>query len=701
MAERLKDQASAYLRQHAGNPVDWWPFSDEAFDEARRRDVPVFISIGYAACHWCHVMAHESFEDPEIAEALNRGFVSIKVDREERPDVDSAYMAATQALTGQGGWPMSVFTLPDGRPYYAGTYFPPRQLQGTPSFRQVLEAVGGAWRERRSDVEQSASQIAAHLASNQLANRNLLGDLSAAVPVPGTGTGTAEALEAAVRALAETEDAEFGGFGGATKFPPSPLLRFLLAHAHSTAPTADTAAELAERTMTVMALGGLYDQVGGGFARYTVDRRWQVPHFEKMLYDNAQLLRSYAHLSRLARDEDLRALALRVTGETAQWLADELTVPGGAFASSLDADTLVDGHRVEGATYVFTRAELEGTLGAGSAALDLLDVDADDGASHRLPGSTLRLKAVPDAAQAAVWAEARTKLAAVRAGRPLPARDGKVVAGWNGLAVAGLADAALALADAGMPEDWMLPAAEAAAGYLMDVHWDGRILHRVSNDGAAQGIEGLLEDYAGAAEGLFSLYAATGNPRWHLDAQQLVSTAVERFLSPEGLSDTALEPEQIRRAQGGQSAASPLDDAVPSGTALFAGVLLTSASYGGPGSRRELAEALTGHVRRAAPAIPQAVGWAMAVQQFILDGPQELAVTGTDAGKVAELLAAGRRAGGPGLVIAHGTADGVPLLEGRETDLPALAYVCRGMVCRRPVGSAGELRAELSAGKPD
>ncbi|MGW9402549.1 thioredoxin domain-containing protein [Arthrobacter sp. NPDC055585] len=697
MAERLKNQASAYLRQHAGNPVDWWPFGDEAFDEARRRDVPVFISIGYAACHWCHVMAHESFEDPETARLLNRDFVSIKVDREERPDVDSAYMAATQALTGQGGWPMSVFTLPDGRTYYAGTYFPPRQLQGTPSFRQVLEAVSAAWRDRRSDVEQSAEQIAAHLASNQLANRNLLGDLSASVPLPETGSGAAGALEAAVAALAGAEDTEYGGFGGAPKFPPSPLLRFLLAHAHSSAATAGTAGELAGRTLTAMALGGIYDQVGGGFARYAVDRRWQVPHFEKMLYDNAQLLRIYAHFSRQAADADVRALALRVTRGTAGWMAAELAVPGGAFASSLDADTLVDGHRVEGATYVFTRAELQQILGPRSAALDLLDLDADDGASHRLPGSTIRLRAVPDEAQARVWEEARAALAAARSARPQPERDSKVVAGWNGLAVAGLADAATALADAGRPEDWMLPAAEKAAGYLLDVHWDGRILRRVSIDGQAQGIEGQLEDYAGVAEGLFALYAATGNPRWHRAAQDLAATAVDRFLGPAGLSDTAGEAEQIRHAQGGQSAANPLDDAVPSGTALLAGVLLTSASYGGPGWHRVLAEGLVAHVQRAAPSIPQAVGWSMAVQQFILNGPQELAVTGTDPAAVAQLLSAGRTAGGPGLVIAHGEADRVGLLEGRETEAPALAYVCRGMVCRRPVDSVTELEAELAA----
>ncbi|MBD8043147.1 thioredoxin domain-containing protein [Arthrobacter sp. Sa2BUA2] len=694
MAERLENQASAYLRQHAGNPVDWWPFGDEAFAEARRRDVPVFISIGYAACHWCHVMAHESFEDPEIARVLNGNFVSIKVDREERPDVDAAYMAATQALTGQGGWPMSVFTLPDGRTYYAGTYFPPQPLQGTPSFGQVLDAVLTAWTGRREDVEASAAQIAAHLAAGQLANRHLLGDLDGGVVPETPDEGwAAEALSAAVGVLSQNEDPDFGGFGGAPKFPPSPVLRFLLAHGHSGADTRPAAARLAARTLGAMALGGLYDQVEGGFARYAVDRRWQVPHFEKMLYDNAQLLRLYAHYSRAETDPDHRRLALRVTRETAQWLTNRMLLPGGAFASSLDADTEVNGRRVEGATYVFTRAELEATLGPGSPALELLDTDEDDGASHGLPGSTLRLAAVPDADQSAVWEEARTALARVREQRPQPDRDEKVVAGWNGLVIAGLADAATALA--GTPEPWILRAAEAAGEYLLGVHWKGQILYRVSHHGAAQGIEGLLEDYAGAAEGLFALYAATGDPRWYEGAESLVTKACSRFLTGGTLSDTAAEPAEIRQAQGGVAAANPLDDAVPSGAALFAGVLLTSSAYSGAVHHRALAEALTAHVRRAGPAAPQAVGWALSVQQALTGGPLELAVTGSDPAAVARLLAAGRSAGGPSLVIAHGPADGVPLLAGRDTQAPALAYVCRAMVCRRPVSTAAELLGQL------
>ncbi|WP_066298979.1 thioredoxin domain-containing protein [Arthrobacter luteolus] len=704
MAERLRNQASAYLRQHTGNPVDWWPFGGDAFAEARRRDVPVFISIGYAACHWCHVMAHESFEDPETARVLNENFVSIKVDREERPDVDAAYMAATQALTGQGGWPMSVFTLPDGRTYYAGTYFPSQPLQGTPSFRQVLDAVVTAWTGRREDVEESAAQIAAHLAAGQLANQHLLGSLAGTAvpetPSGGDGGWAADALGAAVGVLAHNEDPDFGGFGGAPKFPPSPVLRFLLAHGHSSAPTAGTAAGLAARTLTAMALGGLYDQVEGGFARYAVDRRWQVPHFEKMLYDNAQLLRLYAHYSRAETDPDHHGLALRVVRETAEWLTHRMRLPGGAFASSLDADTVVNGRRVEGATYVFTRAELEQALGTGSPALDLLDLDDDDGASHRLPGSTLRLAAVPTAEQTALWAGARAALAGVRQQRPQPDRDEKVVAGWNGLAIAGLADAALALADAGAPEPWILRTAEAAAEYLLRVHWNGSLLYRVSHDGAAQGIEGLLEDYAGAAEGLFALYAASGDPRWFEAAQSLVAAARSRFLADGTLSDTAAESAEVRRAQGGVVAANPLDDAVPSGVALFAGVLLTSSAYSGAVQDRALAEALTAHLRRAAPAAPQAVGWAMSVRQALEDGPLELAVTGSDPSAVAGLLAAGRDAGGPSLVVAHGPSSGVPLLAGRETEAPALAYVCRAMLCRRPVDSAAELQEQLQSGTP-
>ncbi|MCC9146092.1 MULTISPECIES: thioredoxin domain-containing protein [unclassified Arthrobacter] len=694
MAERLRKQASAYLRQHADNPVDWWPFGEEAFAEARRRNVPVFISVGYAACHWCHVMAHESFEDAATAQYLNEFFVSVKVDREERPDVDAVYMAATQALTGQGGWPMSVFTLPDGRTFYAGTYFPPRQLQGMPSFRQVLEAVSSAWRDRPEEVEASAAQIAAHLASAQAGNRRLVGTLELAPG--GSGPLSGEVLATAVETVAEQEDPRFGGLGGAPKFPPSPLLRFLLEYGSTGRPAAGTAAAVADRTMETMARSGLYDQLEGGFARYTVDRAWAVPHFEKMLYDNAQLLRLYAHWSRSAPTGDQRNLALQVSTDTAAWLAKRLRVDGGGFASSLDADTLVDGQRREGATYVWTSDELRSVLaGAGpdtDAVLALLDLDTgrmEDGASTLHFGRSL----APEEDQ--LWQRYRPDLLAARDRRPQPDRDDKVVAGWNGLAIAGLADAAVALADAGSVQAaGLLDLAREAAAYLLRVHYRDGILARVSHNGRASGIEGLLEDYAGTAEGLFALFAATGEEKWYLAAEELVLAAEQRFISEGTLQDTAVRTDQLAAAQGSLSAADPMDGPTPSGTALFAGVLVTYAAYSGSSRHRALAEALLSHVQLVAARAPRAGGWAMSVLTQALEGPLELAVTGSDPVLVEQLLRAGRSAGGPGVVVARGpgTQTQVPLLRGRTApDGGALAYLCRGMVCSRPAADPQEL----------
>ncbi|KAD3515193.1 DUF255 domain-containing protein [Arthrobacter yangruifuii] len=701
MAERLRNQASAYLRQHADNPVDWWPFGEEAFAEARRRNVPVFISVGYAACHWCHVMAHESFEDAGVAHYLNERFVSIKVDREERPDVDAVYMAATQALTGQGGWPMSVFTLPDGRTFYAGTYFPPRQLHGLPSFRQVLEAVSSAWRDRPDEVEASAAQIAAHLASAQDGNRRLIGTLELAA---GTQPLSGDVLEAAVGAVAEQEDSRFGGLGEAPKFPPSPLLRFLLVYGAGGRPGAGAAAAIAGRTLETMARSGLYDQLEGGFARYTVDRAWAVPHFEKMLYDNAQLLRLYAHWSRSAATADQRQLALRVSADTAHWLAKRLRVDGGGFASSLDADTLVGGKREEGATYVWTPAELRTVLaGAGLDAdlvLSLLDLDTgrmEDGKSTLHFGRSLE----PEEEQ--LWQSARDALLAVRDRRPQPERDDKVVAGWNGLAVAGLADAALALADAGDPGEKaaeLLDLARDAAGYLLRVHHRDGVLVRVSHAGAASGIEGLLEDYAGAAEGLFALFAATGEEQWYLAGEELVLAAEQRFIVDGVLQDSAVRTDQLAAAQGALSAADPMDGPAPSGTALFAGVLVTYAAYSGSSRHRALAEALLAHVQLVAARAPRAGGWAMSVLAQALDGPRELAVTGSDRTLAGQLLRAGRAAGGPAVVVAGGPGgeSAVPLLRGRSApEGGALAYLCRGMVCSRPVSDPLELAAQFRA----
>ncbi|WAP51230.1 thioredoxin domain-containing protein [Arthrobacter sp. ATA002] len=694
MAGRLRNEASAYLRQHAGNPVDWWPFGDEPFAEARRRNVPVFVSVGYAACHWCHVMAHESFEDAATAAYLNEHFVSVKVDREERPDVDAVYMAATQAMTGQGGWPMSVFTLPDGRTFYAGTYFPPRPVQGMPSFRDVLEAVSAAWRDRPEEVEQSAAQLAAHLASGQQGNRRLLGPVRAAGGgAPGAldtaddaaaAEENARTLSAAVEALENLEDREFGGFGGAPKFPPSTVLRFLLAHAAGGATTAADAASLADRTLGAMARSALYDQLEGGFARYTVDRRWAVPHFEKMLYDNAQLLALYAQWARTARDPDDRRLALRVTRETADWLIGRLQVEGGGFASSLDADTVMDGHRVEGGTYVWTEAELAEALGpdAAGAVSGLLDLESGHMAAHGGKpgpdggtGSTLHFGRRLTAGEEDLWLGCRPALLAARNRRPQPERDDKVVAGWNGLAVAALARAAVVLADAGghAAAERVRNAAEEAAAYLLNVHRTGPTLLRVSHGGRGQGIEGLLEDYAAVAEGLFALYAASGDEQWYAAAESLVLAAEGRFLVGDVLQDTAIRPNQLANAQGAQAAADPLDGPTPSGAALFAGVLLTYSAYSGSLRHRALAQSLLAHVRVVAPRAPQAAGWAMSVLQILLDGPQELAVTGTDAEAVEDLLRAARDAGGPALVV----ASRVSAAGGGERTEPAARPGCR------------------------
>ncbi|WP_051478954.1 thioredoxin domain-containing protein, partial [Arthrobacter sp. H5] len=570
MAERLRGEASAYLRQHADNPVDWWPFGDEAFAEAERRNVPVFISVGYAACHWCHVMAHESFEDADTAAQLNGGFVSIKVDREERPDVDAVYMAATQAMTGEGGWPMSVFALPDGRTFFAGTYFGPRAMPGRPSFRQVLDAVSDAWTNRRAEVDSSAARLAGSLGAAQ----RQAGGLLLNAHDDGAHAFDPTALSGAVDALAAQEDPVHGGFGSAPKFPPSSVLAFLLARSRSGADdAAGTAAGLADRALASMAVSGIHDVLGGGFARYAVDRAWAVPHFEKMLYDNVQLLRLYARWSVDAGTDDLRGLGARAARGVAGWMRSELTVPGGAFASSLDADTLVDGQRVEGGTYTWTRGEIDGLLGGEAAAvMDLFDPRAgrmEDGQFTLHPGRAW------NSTEQELWDSVSGRLMDARSLRPQPARDDKVVAGWNGLAVAGLADAGALLGDASL-----IGSAEQAAGYLLRVHWDGAVLRRVSHHGESRGIEGLLEDYAGCAEGFFALYAATGEPRWYQAAQELLNAAVSKFVRTDGTIGDLSEPVgPLLSAQAAEHAADPLDNATPSGVALFAGALLTSAAY--------------------------------------------------------------------------------------------------------------------------
>jgi uncharacterized protein YyaL (SSP411 family) len=710
----LGAEPSAYLRQHAGNPVHWRPFGDEAFASATARDVPVFLSIGYAACHWCHVMAHESFEDQDTADFLNANFVPVKVDREERPDVDAAYMAATQALSGEGGWPMSVFLLPDGRAFYAGTYYPPRPLPGRPSFRQVLEAVADAWQERRGAVEQNADTLARGIAASRPGAAVHLDD----VPEPLDPYLPGEAVEA----LSGEEDPAYGGFGGAPKFPPSAVLEFLIRHAAVPSPAAPspavdagtqaTARDVAGRTLAAMSRSALFDQLDGGFARYCVTRDWSVPHFEKMLYDNAQLLRVYAHWVRLGGTPGYPAAeAADVAGRTAGWLLASLGLGADdagnghlpeALASSLDADTVVDGVHAEGATYLWTQAALVDILGPadGDAAARLMNVrprgtvSADGSPLH--PGRALT------AGEAELWQRVRPVLLAGRARRPQPARDDKVVAGWNGLAVAALAEAGAVL---GQPR--LVAAAGRIAEYLERVHWRPRadggpgMLMRVSHNGVARGIGGLLEDYAFCAEGLIALYSVSGRTRWYRLAEDILAAASARFAADGTLQDSAGESEQVSNAQGGRALLDPFDDATPSGAAAFAGALLSSSALSGSPEYRALAGNILALLPPLATRAPRAAGWLLATAQAALAGPVEAAVVGPDTPERAALHRELLRSPSPGLVIAlqpEADEQGPPLLRGRDAaaDGSPLVFLCRGMVCGLPVGSAGEVRERLA-----
>jgi hypothetical protein len=676
MPNRLAGSTSPYLFQHADNPVDWWPWGDEAFDLARERDVPVLLSVGYAACHWCHVMAHESFEDDATAQYLNQRFVAIKVDREERPDVDAVYMAAVQAMTGQGGWPMTAFLTPAGQPFYAGTYFPPDPRHGMPSFRQVLEAVWQTWTQRRGDVDQAATSIAAELGRQS--------------PPAGTAAPDAEGLDAAAQRLATEFDQQHGGFGRAPKFPPSMVLEFLLRHHARTGDAASL--EMVETTCDRMARGGIYDQLAGGFARYSVDREWVVPHFEKMLYDNALLLRVYAHLWRSTGSE----FAARIARETAEFLLRDLHTPEGGFASSLDADTVIGGHSVEGATYVWTPAQLRDVLGEtdGRWAADLLGVT--ESGTFEGAASTLQLRHDPDDRDR--WAAVRERLLRARVTRPQPARDDKVVAGWNGLAVAALADAGTLLGE----PSWV-DAAVACADLLVHLHLDdaGR-MRRVSRAGHPSPHAGLLEDYANAAEGFLELVTATSDPVWLSFAEQMLDVIINRHVATEGgFFDTADDATDSRLA-GIRRPQDPTDNATPSGWSAAAGALLTFSAYTGSARHRDAAERALGVYDPLGAEAPRFAGWGLAVAEALAAGPAEVAIVGSPADpRTVELRAAALRSTSPGVAIVAGdpsdpAAQGVPLLRDRGLvdGIPA-AYVCRGFVCERPTTDPAELTATL------
>jgi uncharacterized protein YyaL (SSP411 family) len=650
---RLQDATSPYLLQHADNPVDWHQWGEEAFEEARRRDVPLLISVGYSACHWCHVMAHESFEDLDTARLMNEHFVNVKVDREERPDVDAVYMSATQAMIHQGGWPMTVFATPEGHPFYCGTYFP------RPQFQRLLQGVHEAWTGDREAVVRQGSKVVEALNAHTTLPTG---------PLPGE-----ETLALAVRNLRESFDKGRGGFGGAPKFPPSMVLEFLLRSGES---------EMSGRTLESMARGGLYDQLGGGFARYSVDAGWVVPHFEKMLYDNALLLRVYTHWWKASREP----LAERVALETAGWLLRELRTAEGGFASALDADS--EGE--EGRFYVWTPEQLREVLGEddGAWATRLFEV------TGTFEHGTSVLQLLADPTDAERFERVRARLLAAREERVRPGRDDKVVASWNGLAIA-------ALAETGMVFDRpdLVQAAEAAAELLERVHLDGGRLLRTSRDGRAGRNAGVLEDYANLAEGLIALYGVTGETRWHRLAGTLLDAVIDRFGDDEGgFYDTADDAERLfQRPQD------PTDNATPSGQYAAAGALLSYSALTGSARHREAAYAALGTVSVLAGGHARFAGWGLTVARAALDGPVEVAVVGPpDDPRTRALHREALLADVPGLVVALGSGEGVPeggpaLLEGRGPvgGAPA-AYVCRGFTCRMPVTTPEELRAALA-----
>ncbi|HEU0129827.1 MAG TPA: thioredoxin domain-containing protein [Mycobacteriales bacterium] len=667
MTNRLAESTSPYLLQHKDNPVDWWPWTPEAFAEAERRGVPVLLSVGYAACHWCHVMAHESFEDPETAALMNELFVCVKVDREERPDVDAVYMEATQAMTGHGGWPMTVFLTAGGDPFFCGTYFPPDDRHGMPSFRTVLHSVARAWTERRDDVLTSATQI-----TKALAERS---------PVqPGTEPPGAQHLDGAARALAASYDGRRGGFGGAPKFPPSMCLEFLLRHHARTADP--NALRMVEGTCDAMARGGMYDQLGGGFARYSVDADWVVPHFEKMLYDNALLLRVYAHWWRATGSP----LARRVALETAEFLVDDLGTAEGGFASALDADS--EGE--EGRYYVWTPGELAKVLGDDDGAWAARVWNVTEQGTFEHGSSVLQRLAEPDDEQR--YERVRAALLAARRDRVPPARDDKVVAAWNGLAIAGLAEAG-ALLD--RPD--LVDAARRATALMRELHWSGGRLLRTSRDGRAGRNAGVLEDYGDLAEGLLALYGVTGDAALVAWAGELLDVVLERFAAPEGgFYDTADDAEAlVRRPQD------PTDNATPSGSSAAAGALLSYAALTGSSRHRAAAERALAAVTPLLNRHARFVGHAASVGEALVAGPSEVAVVG-DPGDPATtaLLRAAWRGTAPGAVVAFGGGD-VPLLADRPLveGRPA-AYVCRGFTCAAPVTDRDALRA-LVGGRPE
>src|SRR5712691_53263 len=663
MGNRLAQETSPYLLEHADNPVDWFPWGVEALTRARTEHKPILLSIGYSACHWCHVMARESFEDPEAAALMNRDFVSIKVDREERPDLDQVYMRAVQGMTGSGEWPMTVFLLPDGTPFFAGTYFPPPDRFGMPSFKRVLTAVADAFTKRPADVEETAAQV-----------RDFLRRPSVPLAV---GELTPALLDEAAAQLERGVDPVHGGFGGAPKFPQPMLVEVLMRHHVRTGQPA--ALEMALQTLRAMAAGGIYDQLGGGFHRYSVDERWLVPHFEKMLYHNALLARAYLDAWQLTHDPAFR----RVVDATLGFVLREMTSPDGGFYSSLDADS--EGE--EGRFYLWTPQELEAVLGADQA--NALAGAFDVTAAGNFEGRNILHPVAFGAIE--ILDAARERLMASRAQRVQPHRDEKVIAGWNGLMLRAFADAGRVL-----DRRDLVMVAEANAGFLLSHMLHGARMRRSYKDGRAT-LAGYLEDQAAVADGLLGLYEATFDSRW-LDAlRALVNEMLTAFWdeTQRAFFDSAADQERlVARPQD------VTDNAIPSGTSLAVDVLLRAGMLLGEPSWTDRARATLGRLAPTAAKAPLAFGRLLAALDFHLSRIVELAVIGEPADpQTRRLLEVVRERFLPNRLVAVPPGAGaIPLLADRRAlDGKATAYLCEGFVCQTPTADPAELARQLDA----
>ncbi len=646
MANALAGETSPYLLQHADNPVDWLPWGEQAFARARLEEKALLVSIGYAACHWCHVMERESFEDPETATLMNELFVCVKVDREERPDVDAIYMDAVQAMTGHGGWPLNAFMMPDGLPFYAGTYFPPQPRGGMPSWRQVLEAVAAAFKTQQAEIAAGSER--------------LIERLRGAVGLDGReGELPDDVLDRALADLRKAYDPANGGFGSAPKFPAASIVEFLLGRGER---------EMSIHTLRAMANGGIYDQVGGGFSRYAVDDRWVVPHFEKMLYDNALLARAYLHGWQATGDPLLR----RVCEETLEFLLRELRQPEGAFASSLDADS----EGVEGRFYVWSLEEVRDAVGEDAAAYFGMTQEGN------FEGANILVRAKPDPPGLGAW---KATLLALREQRVRPALDDKRLTSWNALAISALADAGAVLGRA----DFLDAARQAAAFVLSEMRDSSGRLLRTYNRGQAR-LPAYLEDHGYLIEALLTLYEATFEERWFIAARRLADETIFRFADPEqgGFYSTAHDHERLiaRRKE--------LEDTpIPAGQSAVAFGLLRLAKLSGEHAYAEQAMTVTRPLAEPVTRYPQAFGHLLQAIAFQSAPVHEIAFAGDDAGPLVEVVRSRHR---PNVVLAGGPGSAVALLEGRvPVDGRAAAYVCEDFTCRAPVTAPEELAALL------